>query len=198
MNHPDLVKNHIIENWVFANAAARNSGGAYQTYDIGKIAYQVDNGSYWRLTATTPTWAHIVPATTTVMAMPVNPSGIGSLTGVHAGLAVAFTPARTGRYFVLVTGSVSNSLASDGAKVELRFGGSTPPTFNATPTGSAVGKAVNLINNAGTAALRIPFTVNGVITGAGIGVTYWIDLVITAITGGTVNVFDLTVTAIEV
>lgn len=198
MNHADLIRNHILENWVFPNAAARNGAGAYQTYDLGKIAYQVDNGTYWRLTATTPSWASLNPATNTVMSTPVNPTGITSTSGVMLGLAVAFMPTRTGRMFLVITGSMSNSGASNGAKVELRYGGSTPPTFNSAPAGSTVGKAVNLINNAGTAALRVPFAVQGILTGAGVGVTYWIDILATAVTAGTVNVFDLAVTAIEV
>ncbi len=59
MIHSSLTLNHILENWVFANAAARVAAGSYVTADIGKVAYQTDTGQYWRLTATTPTWALI-------------------------------------------------------------------------------------------------------------------------------------------
>lgn len=65
--HSLLTANHKIENWTFANMAARTAAGVYvPVNDIGKIAYQSDEGSYWRLTLITivgggptytPTWA---------------------------------------------------------------------------------------------------------------------------------------------
>ena len=199
MNHGDLIRNHILENWIFPNETARKATtGLYATYDIGKIAYQQDTGAYWRLTATTPTWVAFTPATatTSVTATPTNPGGITSTSGVMAGLGVAFTPIRTGRLLLTVTGSVANSLASVNSKLELRFGGATPPVFNSGPTGSIVGKAVNMANNANTAGMRVPVALVGVITNAGIGVGYWMDLCVTA-TGGTITINDLSVVVIE-
>lgn len=196
MNHGDLIRNHIIENWIFPNETARKAPGAYDPIDIGKIGYQQDSGTYWRLLTTTPTWASINPATMTIAATPTNPAGITSTSGVMAGLGVAFIPVRTGRILVFNTGSVANSLASAGSKIELRYGGSTAPVFNATPTGSIVGKAVNSVNNASTAGVRAPYALTGVITNAGIGVGYWIDLCVTA-TGGTITINDLSVVIIE-
>jgi hypothetical protein len=57
MIHSNSVKNHKIENWTYANAAARLAAGGFLSADVGKLAFQTDNGTYWRLTATTPTWA---------------------------------------------------------------------------------------------------------------------------------------------
>ena len=42
--------------WTYPNAAARTGATGFVASDIGKIAYQSDNGTYWRLTATTPAW----------------------------------------------------------------------------------------------------------------------------------------------
>jgi len=56
MNHPSSTFNHPIENWVFATSALRVAAGNYLATDIGKIARQTDNTTYWRLTGTTPTW----------------------------------------------------------------------------------------------------------------------------------------------
>lgn len=197
MNHGDLIRNHILENWIFPNEIARKATtGLYDTHDIGKVAFQQDSGTYWRLIATTPAWQSITPATMTVTATPTNPGAITSTSGVMAGIATAFTPVRTGRVLIILSGSVSNTLASVNSKLELRFGGSTPPVFNSAPTGSIVGKAVNMANNASTAALRLPFALTGVITNAGIGTAYWTDLCLT-VTGGTVNIYDLSVVVIE-
>ena len=196
MNHPDLVRNHILENWVFPNAAARNATGLYGTNDIGKIAYQQDTATYWRLTGITPSWASITPGTMRVMSTPVNPTAITSTSGAHLGLALAFTPVRTGNVLIVITGTVANNTASAGSKIELHYGGGAPPAFNAAPAGSAIGKAINPTNNAGTAALRMPFTVTALASSLGIGVAYWADLVLTA-TAGSINIYDLTTVIIE-
>ncbi|SRR6266404_4677824 len=67
--HSTLTKNHIIENWSFPNAAARIANGTYviaPNTDLGKIAYQQDNGTYHRLVGianpgagATPTWTPV-------------------------------------------------------------------------------------------------------------------------------------------
>jgi hypothetical protein len=57
MRHQDLTLNHRLESWVYANAAARTGATGFVAGDVGRIAYQTDTGEYWRLTATTPTWA---------------------------------------------------------------------------------------------------------------------------------------------
>lgn len=57
--HKNSTNNHKIENWTYANEAARTGATGLVSGDLGKIAYQTSDGSYWRLTATTPTWASI-------------------------------------------------------------------------------------------------------------------------------------------
>jgi hypothetical protein len=48
--------------WFYATAAARTGATGFVAGDIGKIAYQDGSpGSYWKLTATTPTWASYTP-----------------------------------------------------------------------------------------------------------------------------------------
>jgi hypothetical protein len=57
--HSQSTANHILESWTYANAAARTGATGFVATDVGRIAYQSDNGSYWRLTATTPTWQYL-------------------------------------------------------------------------------------------------------------------------------------------
>jgi hypothetical protein len=45
-----------LETWTYATAAARTGATGFVAGDIGKIAYQTDDGTYWRLMAVTPTW----------------------------------------------------------------------------------------------------------------------------------------------
>ena len=60
-NHGNLgVGNqHILENWSYADSAAREAATGFVAADIGKVAYQQSDGTYWRLTAVTPTWSQI-------------------------------------------------------------------------------------------------------------------------------------------
>lgn len=64
MIHSNSTSNHILENWTYADAAARTGATGFVAADVGKIAYQTDTGEYWRLTATTPTWALAAPLAT--------------------------------------------------------------------------------------------------------------------------------------
>ena len=50
---------HRLENWVYANAALRNAATGFVIGDIGKVAFQQSDNTYWRLIATTPTWIQI-------------------------------------------------------------------------------------------------------------------------------------------
>jgi Tfp pilus assembly protein PilV len=42
--------------WTYANAAARTGATGFVASDIGQLAYESLSQTYWRLTATTPTW----------------------------------------------------------------------------------------------------------------------------------------------
>lgn len=48
-----------IENWEYATSALRTAATGFIAADVGKIVYQSDNGTYWRLTAVTPTWSEV-------------------------------------------------------------------------------------------------------------------------------------------
>lgn len=48
---------HKIHNWEYADAAAARTGATgFIASDVGKWAKQLDDGTFWELTATTPTW----------------------------------------------------------------------------------------------------------------------------------------------
>jgi hypothetical protein len=50
---------HRLANWEYATAAARKPLPALRADDIGKIAKQTDNNTFWELTAVTPAWLQI-------------------------------------------------------------------------------------------------------------------------------------------
>lgn len=61
VEHVDIpiAEIHIIHNYVYADAAARTGASGFAASDVGRVAKQSDNNSYWVLTATTPTWAEL-------------------------------------------------------------------------------------------------------------------------------------------
>lgn len=50
---------HRLANWEYATATARNAATGFVAHDIGKIAKQTDNNTFWELTAVTPAWLQI-------------------------------------------------------------------------------------------------------------------------------------------
>jgi hypothetical protein len=64
MIHSASLKNHRIENWQYADAAARTGATGLVAGDIGKLALQLDDSTYWRLTNYSPvTWQLAGPGT---------------------------------------------------------------------------------------------------------------------------------------
>src|SRR5690606_13230169 len=56
-NHSNLGLGdiHRLANWEYPTATARNAATGFMAHDIGKIAKQTDNNTFWELTAVTPT-----------------------------------------------------------------------------------------------------------------------------------------------
>jgi hypothetical protein len=54
--HQDQTANHIIESYIYANSTARMAATGFVSGDLGRMAYQTDQATYYRLTATTPAW----------------------------------------------------------------------------------------------------------------------------------------------
>jgi hypothetical protein len=48
---------HTVIAYTYANAAARLAATGFDSSDIGKLAKQLDDGSFYILTTTAPTWA---------------------------------------------------------------------------------------------------------------------------------------------
>lgn len=50
------LENSVPYKWTYADATARTTDTGFTADDVGKFALQLDTGSLYRLTATTPTW----------------------------------------------------------------------------------------------------------------------------------------------
>lgn len=57
-----LGARHPAHSYEYANTAARTGASGFASTDIGKLARQTDDNTYWVLTAITPTWTEITAA----------------------------------------------------------------------------------------------------------------------------------------
>lgn len=69
---------HATHNYEYANAAARTGATGFQSSDLHKLALQLDDGTYWRLASTTPTWVAFGAAGPQGPAGPAGPAGDGA------------------------------------------------------------------------------------------------------------------------
>lgn len=125
-----------------------------------------------------------------------SPTGTTSTTFVMMGLgsSAIIKPTRTGNIIFCGCGRLSNSVGGDAARVELCYGTGTAPANGAAVTGTIVAlqEAATLSGGGQT----VPFNLLG---GAAltVGTTYWFDLAVEAVTGGTASVETVTLTAFE-
>lgn len=129
-----------------------------------------------------------------------NPTGTNSTTGVMAGLAKTFTPQASGRILIIISGQATNNTGDNGFKYDLRYGTGNAPANAAALTGTQVGSTISgssVASSTTTAIPIMPFIHQGVVTGLTPGTTYWIDLGIYAVTGGTATFSSVNVTIIE-
>jgi hypothetical protein len=141
--------------------------------------------------------ASALPVFARATATPANPSPVTSTTALMLGLAGSITPAQSGKVLFQTSHDITNGTASDGCVWQLMFGTGTAPANQAALTGTAAGGAGALINNANTAGLTVPASAIGYVTGLVVGTTYWFDLSLRVLTGGSCSVANVTMIAIE-
>lgn len=126
-----------------------------------------------------------------------NPSGMSGTGMKYMGLNVPITPAKTGNVLISVSGEYTSGTTVDTTRINIITGTGSPPS-NGTdlliPSGVTVRKILNLLASSST--LRIPFSASCIISLA-VGTTYWIDLGLIAEDGSAVQIFNVSLTAIE-
>ncbi len=127
--------------------------------------------------------------------LPTNPTGTTSLVGVMAGLAVAYTPVKTGRLRVRIEATLANNTAGDGVGFQASHGIGTAPVNGAAVTGTQDGNVGQSISPAANNAYTI--TVIAELTGLALNVALWLDVVQKAITAGTATLTAMTVDITE-
>lgn len=127
------------------------------------------------------------------------PTGTSNTTGLMQGLGLSITTgARTsGVIQVIASGSITSNTAANGWKYQIRYGTGTAPTNGAALTGTAVGRLTTGSLGTGATRATMPFCIVAKISGLAASTTYWIDLSLGAVTGGTTTMTDVCVNAEE-
>ena len=115
---------------------------------------------------------------------------------VMLGLAGSFVPNTGGNAILSVTGDITCSVIGDGATLQIAYGTGAAPANNAALAGTPAAKALTFI--ASTVAGRMPFNLTAYVTGLVAGTTYWVDLAVQNLTGGTATIANVNVVAMEV
>lgn len=126
---------------------------------------------------------------------PANPTGTSSTTAKMMGLAGSFTPTKSTKACLTITGLIANTTSGDGAAVQLQYGTGGAPANAAALTGTNAGNTVTFTAKA--AGQQSGFSVVAIVTGLTIGTTYWIDAALKAVTGGTASITSVGVLATE-
>lgn len=126
---------------------------------------------------------------------PGNKTGTTSSIPVMEGISFNVTPKVTGRLVIQVSGIMSNTLVTDGAEADIRYGTGSNPNNGASATGTVCGS--NVKSTMAGAGMLIPFSLNCQVTGLTLNTSYWIDLGQSVIAGGTASLSNLNVSVIE-
>lgn len=200
-----------------------DTAGTGNSFKIAGTAITANTGTGSNVLATSPTLVTpvlgvatatsingvTIPSTTAVAlttsgalltAAPVNPTGTTSGVGVMMGLGSScrITPTFSSRVYVVFTGNILNTTNGDGAEIVMRFGTGTAPVNGVAVTGTVVTPGSGLAMIAAVNNQIVPFNCPGILAGLTPGISYWFDLQLLTLTGGTASVSNLGFIAYEV
>lgn len=130
-------------------------------------------------------------------ASPSDPTGTTNTSGLMMGLGGFIVPKKTGNVHITISGTITNNTGGDGANVQLRYGTGAIPANAGALTGTTVAGLVKFINPTALTT-KVPFMVQGIVTGLTLGTRYWIDTGLAAVTGGTASITDVGISAYEI
>ena len=110
-----------------------------------------------------------------VQSQPADPTAITGTTEKMLGLAIAFTPRRTGRIKVHVVGNITCDTTAKTTTVAMKYGTGTAPMNDAADAGTAAISTFTRAFTALTGMVTVPFADVALISGLTIGIAYWID-----------------------
>lgn len=176
------------------STAITDSNGQFTVSAVPHGLYSL----YYGLSATvggTPTLVNpnypVGPLDGTTQSGVTNPAGTtNTTTGVMMGLGYTYTPTYTGNVEVNITfDSVNSGGVNDGALFQLRYGTGAAPANAGAVVGTALGGNIDFVS--ATVNERAPVALSGVAKGLTLGTTYWFDVQLTAVGGGTATIQDV-------
>jgi hypothetical protein len=206
MRHQDLTINHILESWVYADAAHRTGASGFAPGDVGRISYQTDTKQYWRLTAVGPPpgWTLVGPqgrlATNFAAYADPNVLSIVSVQPTYTmlGLGNVFTPQYSGNVLCTIAGRVGVSVAPSVFFGYLTYGTGAPPANKAPlPTGAVpVGNLLSSINSLPVNEFSM-FVVTAIASGLTLATPYWFDIAGYSNVANTANIASVQTNIVE-
>lgn len=136
----------------------------------------------------------VLPARST--SSPADPTGTTSATAVMMGLAGSVTPTTSGKVNLTMSGIATNATGGESCQLRMRYGTGAAPANGAAASGTTTGGAINYTS--ATANAYVPFSVSSYITGLTPSTAYWLDMSLLQISGGTCNLYSVTIVATEV
>jgi hypothetical protein len=176
MRHQDLQLNHRLESWVYANALARTGASGFVAGDIGRISYQQDNGTYWRLYDTTPFWIAVGGAPNYFAATTAITRSLTNTAQLMMGIPGTITPSYSGRILISFDGGTNVNTAGAFVDILLRYGTGTKPAFLAALSGTAFPFDTGLGGAGVPANCFVPVSNTGIATSLTLGTPYWMDI----------------------
>ncbi len=124
----------------------------------------------------------------------LNPFAMSGSSAVMMGLAGAITPVKTGTILLMISGEFTSDDDAVNATFTTKMGTGVAPNNGDAITGTT--KQVNL-RQPSDPADKIPFYFNVVVTLLTPNTTYWIDVAVKNASGGAVQLYNVSISAIE-
>ncbi|NND63404.1 MAG: hypothetical protein HKN48_09445, partial [Flavobacteriaceae bacterium] len=126
-----------------------------------------------------------------------NPGSTNSSTVTMVGLAGAITPNSGTKVMIIISGDIAQSGNDGNSTLQLYYGTGSAPSNGASVTGTTAGGNIHIEFKGTGSQIKYPFTTNAIISGLTPGTTYWMDLGTTNTGGNTVNINNVSISALE-
>ncbi|MCD6503702.1 MAG: hypothetical protein J7K58_05735, partial [Euryarchaeota archaeon] len=192
---------------VTGTVAVVNGGTGQSTYTDGQLL--IGNSTGNTLTKTTLTAGNGIDITNgtgsitisetaanTFQATPANPAATVNTTGVMMGLGSTITPNKSGTVMIIISGDIQNNANNGGGQVQIRYGSGAAPANGNVMVGTTSGGRVQYTNAVFNGNPH-PFSVNAIVSGLTVSTAYWFDLSLAAISSGTANISNISISIVE-
>jgi len=186
-NFNSCIQKRSATGELFIHSVSGQSVWSLTIDDSGRLqTTQILPGSHQTSVGATLTFAPIVKYGS---ATNYNPTGTASASYVMMGLALSLAPEVASGAWVTADGQITNSANNGETDVVVCYGTGTAPLNGAAQIGTIVGQPARYKSTA--ANDFVPFSLTSLIPNLTSGATYWIDLAVKAVGGGTARVMDL-------